>query len=77
MRFFLSILCCFHIVKHVSDKVIYPHATTTWQFFGDNTDRNLVTVDGKNTHYGLGFIAIFNGKYSNGIIIQALPRDTK
>ena len=43
-----------NIVKHHStEEVICLYEATFLQFVGDNTDHNLETVDGKNTHHGL------------------------
>ena len=68
-----------NIVKHDdTDEIICPPETTFLQFVGDNTDHDLVTVDGKNTHHGLGSIAIANSTFSNSKIMrQTLPRDKK
>ena len=68
-----------NIVKHdVTDQMICSYETTFLQYVRDNTDQDLATVDGKNTHHGLGSIAIVNGKFSKlKLIRQALPRDKK
>ena len=48
------------------------------QYVGDNTDHDTATIDGKNTHHGLGSIAIANGKFSNfDTRRNPLPRDKK
>ena len=58
--------------------VVCPHGTTFLQFVGDNTDHDVATIDGKNTHHGLGSIAIANGAFSEtNLQIKALPRDSK
>ena len=45
---------------------------------GDNTDHDLATMDGKNTHHGLGSIAISNGRFGAVRIHgKPLPRDEK
>ena len=55
-----------NIVKHdATEEVIFPYETTFLQFVGDNTGRDLATVDGKNMHHGLRSIAIANGKFSD------------
>ena len=47
-------------------------------FVGDNTDHDLATMDGKNTHHGLGSIAISNGHFSGfRTLRRPLPRDEK
>ena len=35
------------------------------QYAGNNTDHDATTIDGKDTHHGLGTIAIANEKFSN------------
>ena len=35
------------------------------QYVGDNTNHDIATIDGKNTHHSLGSIAIVNGKFNN------------
>ena len=48
------------------------------QYVGDNTDHDTATIDDKNTHHGLGSIAIANGKFSNfDTRRNPLPRDKK
>ena len=48
------------------------------QYVGDNTDHDTATIDGNNTHHGLGSIAIANGKFSNFDTRRTpLPRDKK
>jgi len=68
-----------NVVKHDDiNNVISPLETEWLQYVGDNTDHDIATVDGKNTHHGLGAIAIANGKFSNTRIHRtALPRDKK
>eukprot|EP00794_Sanderia_malayensis_P002755 gene2755-3185_t len=54
-----------NVVKHdVSEKIICPEGTSFLQFVADNTDHDLATPDGKNTHHGLGSIAIANGNFA-------------
>ena len=80
-NFFLLQLIRFkqNIVKHDTiEEVICPQETAFLQYVGDNTDHDLATVDGKNTHHGLGSIAIANGKFSDRKIGRAaVPRDKK
>ena len=50
-------------------EVICLYETTFLEFVGDNRDHDLATVNGTNTHHGLGSIAIANGKFSNSKFI--------
>ena len=60
------------------DEVVCPLGTTFMQYVGDNTDHDIVTVDGKNTHHGLGSIAIANGVFADiNNQRRPLPRDRK
>ena len=65
------------MVKHdKTDEIIHPDRTSFLQFVSDNTNHNLATLEGQNTHHGLGTIAIVNGKFSNcSIQRQKSPRD--
>ena len=55
-----------------------PPGTTYLQYVGDNTDHDTATIEDKNTHHGLGSIAIANGKFSNFDTRRTpLPRDKK
>ena len=46
------------MVKHdKTDEIICPDETSFLQFVSDNTGHNLATLDGQNTHHGLGTIA--------------------
>ena len=48
------------------------------QFVGDNTDHNINTIDGKNTHHRLGSIVVVNGNLSTeSIQRKAVPRNKK
>ena len=48
-----------NVVEHDSiDDDLCPEGTAFLQFVGDNTDHDLATIDGKNTHHGLRAIAI-------------------
>ena len=66
-----------NVVKHdKTDEIICPEGTSLLQFVSDNTDHDLATLDGKNTHHGLETIAIANGKFSNcQTQRQRVPRD--
>ena len=66
-----------NVVKHdKTDEIICLDGASFLQFVSDNTDHDLATLDGQNTHHGLGTIAIANGKLSNcSIQRQKLPRD--
>jgi hypothetical protein len=65
-------------VKHdkIND-ILCPDGTTSIQFVGDNTDHDLATIDGKNTHHGLGSIAITNGNFIGQTKKKKLPRDKR
>ena len=59
-----------------TNEIICPNGASFLQFVSDNTDHNLATLDGQNTHHGLGTVAIANGKFSNcSIQRQKIPRD--
>ena len=66
-------------MKHdATDEIICPDGTAFLQFVSDNTDHDLATLHGKNTHHGLGSIAIANGNFSNVLVYrQRIPRDKK
>ena len=68
-----------NVIKHDrTEEIICPHETAFLQYVGDNTDHNLATLDGKNTHHGLGSIAIANGQFSHRKFGRtAVPRDKK
>ena len=60
------------------NEVICPQHTSCLMFVGDNTDHDLATLDGKNTHHGLGCIAIANGTFGKNIVLRKrLPREEK
>ena len=47
------------IVKYDKiDEVIYPDGTLFLRFVSDNTDHDMETIDGKNTHHGLGSLLL-------------------
>ena len=51
------------------DEVIYPDGGTLFlQFVFDNTDHNMATTYGKNTHHRLGSIAIANKQMQCSLI---------
>ena len=53
-----------NVVKHdKTDEIICPDGVSFLEFVSDNTDHDLATLDGQNTHHGLGTIAIANGKF--------------
>ena len=41
-----------------ADEVAHAYGTSFIQHVGDNTDHDINTIDGKNTHQGLGSIVI-------------------
>lgn len=44
----------------------------------DNSDHDMATLDGKNTHHGLGSIAIANGNFADlSSVRKKIPRDKK
>ena len=63
-----------NVVQHdITTEVICPPGTAYLQY-----DHDTATIDGKNTHHGLGSIAIANGKFSNFDTRRTpLPRDKK
>ena len=64
-----------NVVNHdKTDEIICPNEASFLQFVSCNTDNDLPTLDGQNTHHGLGTIA--NGKFSNcSLQQQKIPRD--
>ena len=66
-----------NVVKHdKTDEIICPNGASFLQFVSDNTDHDLATLDGQNTHHGLGTIAIASGKFSNcSVQRQKIPQD--
>ena len=68
-----------NVVQHdITTEVMCPPGTTYLQYVGDNTDHDTATIEDKNTHHGLGSIAIANGKFSNFDTRRTpLPRDKK
>ena len=60
------------------DEVIYPDGTSCLQFVCDNTDHDMATTDGKNTHHALGSIAFATGSFADlSVTRQRVPRDKK
>lgn len=68
-----------NVVKHdETGQIIYPNGTSLLQFVSDNTDHDMATLDGKNTHHGLGSIAIANGTFKDiSTLRKRIPRDKK
>ena len=68
-----------NVVKHdETGQIIYPNGTSLLQFVSDNTDHDMATLDGKNTHHGLGSIAIVNGTFNDvSSLRKRIPRDKK
>ena len=66
-----------NVVKHdKTDEIICPDGVSFLEFVSDNTDHDLATLDGQNTHHGLGTIAIASGKFSNcSVQRQKIPQD--
>ena len=61
-----------------TEHIIFPDGTSFLQFVSDNTDHDMATLDGKNTHHGLGSIAIANGVFSDvSTLRKKIPRDKK
>ena len=62
-----------NILKHdATEEVICPYETNFLQFVGDNADHDLATLNGRNTHHGLGSIAIAKGKISNSRFLRQI-----
>lgn len=60
------------------EDIICPVNTSFLQFVSDNTDHDMATLDGKNTHHGLGSIAIANGDFSTETFErQRIPREKR
>ena len=66
-------------MKHdVSEEVICREGTTFLKFVADNTDHDMATLNGKETHHGFGSIAIVNGGHiSMTCPTHKIPRDKK
>ena len=66
-----------NVVKHDKTvEIICPNGTSFHQFVSHNINHDLATLDGQNTHHGLGTIAITNGKFSNcSIQWHKIPRN--
>lgn len=59
------------------EEVICPDGTAFLQFVADNTDHDISTIDGKNTH-GLRSIAIANGNFTmQQVRRNRIPREKK
>ena len=66
-KFFLTFIIAWvvrykqNVVKHDEfGETIYPEGTSFLQYVSDNKDHDMATLDGKDTHHGLGSIAIAN-----------------
>ena len=60
------------------DNVLLSQKGEFIQYVGDNTDHDINTIDGKNTHHGLGSIIISNGSFGNQPIERnRVPRLSK
>ena len=60
------------------EEVICPEGTTFLQFVADNTDRDMATLDGKETHHELESITIANGGHvSTTCPTHKIPRYKK
>lgn len=55
-----------NMVQHdKTEEIPCPAETKFLQHVGDNTDPELTTIDGKNTHHDLVVNAIANGNFSH------------
>ena len=60
------------------DEVIYPDGTLFLQFVFDNTNHDVATTYGKNTHHRLGSIAIANGSFADiSVSRERVPQDKR
>ena len=68
-----------NVLKHDdTEEIMYPEGKSFLQFASDNTDHDIATLDGKNTHHGLGSIAVANGCFDNvSVHRQRIPRNKK
>ena len=69
-----------NVIKHnKSDQIIRPEGTSFLQFVSVNSDVDLATLDGKNTHHGLGSLAIANGNFTDDekLPTNRIPRDKR
>ncbi|XP_057301367.1 uncharacterized protein LOC130635869 [Hydractinia symbiolongicarpus] len=68
-----------NVIKHdTSNEVVCPEGTTFLQFVSDNTDHDLATLDGKQTHHGLGSLAVANGNFgAQRLPTRRIPREKK
>ena len=66
-----------NVLKHDdTEEIMYPKGTSLLQFVSDNTDHDIATLDGKNTHHGLDSIAVANGCFDNvSVHRQRIPVD--
>ena len=68
-----------NVIKHdKSDEIMSPEGTSFLQYVSDNSDHDLATLDGKQTHHGLGSLAIANGNFTNNSLpADRIPRDKR
>ena len=68
-----------NVIKHdKSREIMSPEGTTFMQYVSDNSDVQMSTLDGKNTHHGLGSLAIANGNFTDGNLpSHRIPRDKR
>ena len=73
-RFFAT-----NIVKYDKiGEVIYPDGTLFLQFVSDNTDHDMATIYGNNTHHRLGSIAIANDSFADiSVSRERVPWDKR
>ena len=59
-------------------RIYLPRRYFFLQYVADNTDHDIATLDGKDTHHGRGSIAIANGEFTSGSFKrQKIPRDKR
>ena len=70
-----------NVVKHNgSGEIIYPKGSSFLQYVSDNTDHNITTLDGKDTHHGPGSTAMANGEIMSASFRrqkQKIPQDKR
>ena len=73
VRFKQNIVSC-----EKADDIVMYQSDMFLQYVGDNTDHNMDTIDGKNTHHGLGSIIIANGSFGTKPLLRKdVPRNKK
>ena len=61
-----------------ADDIVINQLGTFIQYVGDNTDHDMNTIVGKNTHHGLGSIIVINGAFSSiHVRKEKAPRNQK